>query len=180
MWLSVTPAVDLNTVIQKEAIYCALGRCAHRLKKEIPFDQWLQHTLVVEAKEPVNPRYDFNDLSFLPSTNSYSYPIIKRRIAWLIGKWVSEDCASPDNPLIWDILVHLLGNRSPSTDTVVRLTAATALKDCIDVCRIIPSLKPPSYHDLIPEFWVLYELLTPASRDHNRAACAANRRSRNS
>lgn len=136
MWLSVKPAVDLNTVIQKEAIYCALGRCAHRLKKEIPFNQWLQHTLAVEAKEPTNPRYDFNHLS-LPLANYYSYPIIKRRIAWLIAKWVSEDCASPDNPLIWDVLVHLLSDRSSSTDTVVRLTAATALKDCIDVCRII-------------------------------------------
>lgn len=58
---------------------------------------------------------------------------MKRRIAWLIGKWVSEDCASPANPLIWDVLVHLLKDRGPSTDTVVRLTAATALKDCMDV-----------------------------------------------
>jgi len=64
IWLSATPAVDLNTVIQKEAIYCALGRCAHHLKKEIPFDQWLQHTLAVEAKEPANPRYDFNSEFF--------------------------------------------------------------------------------------------------------------------
>ncbi|KAJ3573347.1 hypothetical protein NP233_g2485 [Leucocoprinus birnbaumii] len=113
---AVTPAVDLNSVVQKEAIYCALGRCAHRLKNEIPFDQWLQHTLVVESKEPANP----------------SYPILKRRIAWLIGKWVSEGCAPPNNPLIWDVLAHLLQDRGPSTDTVVRLTAATALKDCLD------------------------------------------------
>jgi hypothetical protein len=62
-----------------------------------------------------------------------SYPIIKRRIAWLIGKWVLEECTPPTNPLIWEILAHLLRDRGPSTDTVVRLTAATALKDCIDV-----------------------------------------------
>ncbi|KAF9451646.1 ARM repeat-containing protein [Macrolepiota fuliginosa MF-IS2] len=111
-----TPAVDLNSVIRKEALYCALGRCAHRLKGVIPFNQWLQGTLSVETKEAVNP----------------GYPIMKRRIAWLIGKWVSEDCASPANPLIWAILVHLLTDRGPSTDTVVRLTAATALKDCMD------------------------------------------------
>lgn len=55
--LTVTPATDLSSVIQKEALYCALGRCAHRLKIEIPFDQWLQHTLSLEAKEPNNPRY---------------------------------------------------------------------------------------------------------------------------
>jgi uncharacterized protein YbaR (Trm112 family) len=52
----VTPAVDLESVIQKEALYCALGRCAFRLKDEIPFNQWLQHTLSHEAKESNNPK----------------------------------------------------------------------------------------------------------------------------
>ncbi|EKM80164.1 hypothetical protein AGABI1DRAFT_120195 [Agaricus bisporus var. burnettii JB137-S8] len=113
---AVTPAVDLDSVIQKEALYCALGRCAYRLKDEIPFNQWLQHTLSHEAKEPNNP----------------NYPIIKRRIAWLIGQWVSEECTPPTNPLIWDVLAHLLTDRGLSTDTVVRLTAASALKDCMD------------------------------------------------
>jgi hypothetical protein len=130
---AVIPAVDLNSVIEKEAIYCAFGRCAHRLKNEIPFDQWLQHTLAVEAKEPTNPRYCPISPAdhFLKRFNSY--PIIKRRIAWLIGKWVSEECTPPTNPLIWDVLAHLIKDRGPSTDTVVRLTAATAIKDCMDV-----------------------------------------------
>lgn len=30
--------------------------------------------------------------------------------------------------------MHLLGDRSPGTDTVVRLTAAMALRECVDVC----------------------------------------------
>lgn len=46
---------------------------------------------------------------------------------------MSEECAPPTNPLIWDVLAHLLTDRGSSTDTVVRLTAATALKDCMDV-----------------------------------------------
>lgn len=60
----------------------------------------------------------------------FSYTIVKRRIAWLIGKWVSEECCLPNHPRIWEILVHLI---SPEIETVVRLTAAAALKDCVDV-----------------------------------------------
>ena len=62
-----------------------------------------------------------------------SYPILKRRIAWVIGKWVAEACISPNDPNIWEILVHLLKDRGAGTDAVVQLTAAMALKECIDV-----------------------------------------------
>ena len=68
------------------------------------------------------------------SQNERSYPIIKRRIAWLIGKWVSESCISANNPEIWKILVHLLQDKGPGTDAVVRLTAAAAFRECVDVC----------------------------------------------
>lgn len=49
------PTVDLSSIIQKEALYCAIGRCALRLKDQIPFDQWLEQHLAVEAREN-NPR----------------------------------------------------------------------------------------------------------------------------
>lgn len=62
-----------------------------------------------------------------------SFPIIKRRIAWLIGQWVHNGCASADNPRIWDVLVHLLKDRGPGADAVVRFTAATAMKECVEV-----------------------------------------------
>lgn len=108
---------DLPSILQKEAMYCAIGRCANRLKDEIPFEQWLETTLLPEARE-TNP----------------SYPIIKRRIAWLIGKWLSSDCSTPNNPKVWEILTYLLQDRSPGSDSVVRLTAAVAIKECVDVC----------------------------------------------
>ena len=44
-------AVDLPSVIQKEALYCVVGRCANRLKDTIPFDRWLEQTLIPEAQE---------------------------------------------------------------------------------------------------------------------------------
>ncbi|KAK7470477.1 hypothetical protein VKT23_001903 [Stygiomarasmius scandens] len=109
------PAPDLDSAIQKEALYCAIGRCCQRLKGSIPFNEWLQQTLIVEAHD----------------TSPHS-PILKRRIAWVLGKWMSEQCVDPNNPLIWRILVHLLGDRQPGTDTVVRLTAAVALREGVD------------------------------------------------
>lgn len=126
-------ANDLTAVIQKEALYCAVGRCALRLKGQIPFEEWLQHTLLPEALE-TNSKYVISFPSFYSGlTLLLSYPIIKRRIAWLIGKWVSDECTSPNNSNIWQILVHLLEDRGLGTDGVVRLTAAVALRECIDV-----------------------------------------------
>ena len=63
-----------------------------------------------------------------------SYPIIKRRIAWLIGKWVRDMSTTANNPDIWEALVHLLKDRGPGTDAVVRLAAAVAMRECVDVC----------------------------------------------
>ena len=87
------------------------------MRDVIPFDEWLSTTLIAEARE-TNPQY----------------PLIKRRIAWLVGKWIASDCASPNNPHVWDLLVWLLKDRGQGTDAVVRLTAAVALKEAIDVC----------------------------------------------
>ncbi|KAI0796611.1 ARM repeat-containing protein [Abortiporus biennis] len=109
------PSTDLPSILQKEALYCALGRCAHRMKNLIPFDEWLATNLTAEARE-TNP----------------SFPIVKRRIAWLIGKWISSECSSPNNPNMWEILVHLLKDRGQGTDAVVRLTAAVSIRECVD------------------------------------------------
>jgi hypothetical protein len=49
--LSGQRAVDLPTVIQKEALYCAIGRCAPHLKDVIPFEGWLTHALASEVHE---------------------------------------------------------------------------------------------------------------------------------
>src|SRR5260370_10759598 len=61
-----------------------------------------------------------------------SYLIIQRRIVWLIGRWVSQDCYPPTDPRIWQILLHLLTAKGTGTE-VVRLTAATALQQCVNV-----------------------------------------------
>ncbi|KAJ3559178.1 hypothetical protein NM688_g492 [Phlebia brevispora] len=109
------PVTDLESILIREAVYCAIGRTCTRMRTVIPFDAWLETKLIPEAQER-NPQY----------------PLIKRRIAWLIGKWMASDCASPNNPKVWELIVWLLKDRGPGTDAVVRLTAAVALKECLD------------------------------------------------
>ncbi len=128
------PSTDLTSILQKEALYCALGRCASRMKDVITFDEWLSTDLAAEVRS-TNPRLARNPIyQGFPTKIQRSFPIIKRRIAWLIGKWISSECSTPNNPRVWEVLVYLLQDRGSGTDAVVRLTAAVALQECVDVC----------------------------------------------
>ncbi|KAG6911227.1 hypothetical protein DXG01_003094 [Tephrocybe rancida] len=134
--------VDLQVILQKEALYCALGRCAGRMKDVIPFNEWLECTLALEVQSTDPKQVRRIHLPSLVLMKS-RYPLIKRRIAWLIGKWISDTSASPNNPKLWEVLVHLLKDRGPGTDYVVRLTAVVAIKECIDTLEFeTPSFEP--------------------------------------
>jgi hypothetical protein len=65
--------------------------------------------------------------------------ILKRRLAWLIGQWVTSDEESAKLDIVWQILTHLLADRSESTDRAVQLSAAVATKECVDVSTISES-----------------------------------------
>ncbi|KIM21025.1 hypothetical protein M408DRAFT_81094 [Serendipita vermifera MAFF 305830] len=108
------PATDFPSILRKEALYCAVGRCAHRLRDITGFDGWISQSLTAEALDP-NP----------------NYRIVKRRIAWLFGRWFAEGNATDSRAKVYEVLVHLIQTEEGS-DAVVRLTAATALKDCVN------------------------------------------------
>lgn len=59
--------------------------------------------------------------------------ILKRRLAWLIGHWVAAEEECVKLPLVWQILVHLVAERGEASDMAVRLTAAVAIKESVDV-----------------------------------------------
>ncbi|KAI0375701.1 ARM repeat-containing protein [Pilatotrama ljubarskyi] len=119
-------SMELPAIIQKEALYCAVGRCAIRLKECIPFEQWLNTTLVAESQ-----------------VTNHDYAIVKRRIAWLLGKLVSDECLAANNPKLWQVLVHLLQDQGPGSDAVVRLTAAIAIRECVDSLKFDPDVFAP-------------------------------------
>lgn len=45
------PCTTLTEIVQKEAVYCAVGRCAGQLQNHVDFNQWLQSKLIPEARE---------------------------------------------------------------------------------------------------------------------------------
>lgn len=61
----ITPSQDLNTsnifsdrpatgaddILQREALYCAIGSCAPRLRGEIDFNGWVEIQLAKEVQE---------------------------------------------------------------------------------------------------------------------------------
>lgn len=45
------PPASLQDIVQKEAVYCAIGRCAHRLRDDLNLSSWIE-TAKDEAKNP--------------------------------------------------------------------------------------------------------------------------------
>jgi hypothetical protein len=70
-----------------------------------------------------------NKLALESQTNSKEHSIIRRRISWLIGKWIVVKASNTVRPIIYDILLTLL---KPEQDIVVKLTAVSDLRICID------------------------------------------------
>ncbi|KAG0204332.1 Importin-11 [Mortierella sp. NVP41] len=96
----------------KDSIYCAIGLGSHALYDAVDFDSWLNGQLSQEVQN-ADP----------------SFRLIRRRIAWMIGKWVSVNVSKPARPTVYTIMLHLL---RPEEHLAVRLAAAQNLKACID------------------------------------------------
>ncbi len=51
------------------------------------------------------------------------YKILRRRIAILLGQWISVKTSQSSRPLVYQIFRHLLDDRDPLNDLVVRVVA---------------------------------------------------------
>ncbi|KAL7423456.1 hypothetical protein Q5752_001036 [Cryptotrichosporon argae] len=114
------PPNDIHAILRKEAIYCAVGRLSRALATYggIDFNAFLTHVGTWLGQG-------------LPL-----HRILKRRVAWLIGQWCSSDEDAAKSPLVWQVLLHLLSERSDSTDVAVQLSAAVAIKECVDLWEL--------------------------------------------
>lgn len=54
--------VSMDDIVQKEALYCAVGRCARRLKGVVEFESALETIFTVETDQ-TNPKYVFLSIS---------------------------------------------------------------------------------------------------------------------
>lgn len=103
---------DMNKLLQKEAIYNAVGLAAFELFDEVDFDSWFVSHLLKELEN-----------------KSANYKFIRRRVIWLIGQWIGVKLSPTLHPAVYQAVLPLLSHEE---DLVVRITAAQTLKIAVD------------------------------------------------
>ncbi|KAF8341568.1 ran binding protein 11 [Cantharellus anzutake] len=107
---------DLQAILRREALYCAMGRCLTWKESSFNLGQW------------INGPFSAN-----VSQTSPSYRILKRRIAWVLGEFGHAGTVPPFHmQKFWEMVTYLLRDRSESSDAAVRLTACQAIRSSVD------------------------------------------------
>ncbi|KAM7077415.1 importin-11 isoform 2-T2 [Ciconia maguari] len=102
---------DTSAILLKDAVYNAVGLAAYELFDSVDFDQWFKNQLLAELQVSHN-----------------RYKPIRRRVIWLIGRWISVKFKSDLRPMLYEAIRNLLQDQ----DLVVRIETATTLKLTVD------------------------------------------------
>lgn len=103
---------------------------------QIDFDKWFSEILIPELH-----------------VKSPNYRILRRRIAWLIGRWTGVKLSTELRPLLYSEIINMM---DPSEDMAVRLTVANTIKQSIDDFEF----RSDVFLEHIPRcFQLLYSLL---------------------
>jgi hypothetical protein len=105
----------------KDSVYTAIGLAAAVLQQHLDFDSFLSNTIVVEVQKQ---KPGFN--------------ILRRRIAILLGQWITVKVSAENRPLVYKIFQHLLDPNDSCNDQVVRITAGRQLKNIVDDWEFSP------------------------------------------
>uniref|UniRef100_A0A8D0KZC3 Importin-11 n=1 Tax=Strix occidentalis caurina TaxID=311401 RepID=A0A8D0KZC3_STROC len=82
---------DTSTILIKDAVYNAVGLAAYELFDSVDFDQWFKNQLLGELQVSHN-----------------RYKLIRRRVIWLIGQWISVKFKSDLRPMLYEAIRNLL------------------------------------------------------------------------
>ncbi|KAI0158257.1 putative importin 11 [Xylariaceae sp. FL1272] len=108
--------LDGNDVLEKEAIYTAMGLAAPFLESTpFDFDAVLRMKIVPEAQQ-----------------NGPLCQILRRRLAILLSQWIPIRIAKESRPMVYEIFRHFLNPNDHANDLVIRITAARQLKIVVD------------------------------------------------
>ncbi|KAI9744571.1 MAG: hypothetical protein M1818_002100 [Claussenomyces sp. TS43310] len=108
-------ATSQSDVVTKDSVYTAMGLSAAVVYKEFDFDSFLTSTLVNDVQQ-----------------GSQDYKVLRRRIAILLGQWITVKIDVANRPLVYQIFQHLLNSQDEINDIVVRMTAARQFKAVVD------------------------------------------------
>uniref|UniRef100_A0A4W4GIK1 Importin N-terminal domain-containing protein n=1 Tax=Electrophorus electricus TaxID=8005 RepID=A0A4W4GIK1_ELEEL len=92
---------DPAQLLLKDSVYNAVGLAAYELFDSVDFDQWFSNQLLAELQVSHN-----------------RYKVIRRRVIWLIGQWISVKFKSELRPLLYESFLSLMQD----PDLVVRET----------------------------------------------------------
>ncbi|KAL6626092.1 ARM repeat-containing protein [Neocallimastix sp. 'constans'] len=108
----ITDKASKDDILLKDAIYSTIGLGANNFSEIIDFDSWFLNNLLQEGLN-----------------KSPNFVIIRRRISWLISKWISVKVSKEIRPKIYELLISLL---VPEEDLVIRLTTINTVHSCVD------------------------------------------------
>ncbi|CAO3633200.1 unnamed protein product [Mucor fragilis] len=121
----VATVTDKQSLLFKDAVYGAVGLGVNSLFGRLDFEPFVMNRLVAELnnKDP-------------------NFKILRRRIGWMLGRWVTESISADCRKVIYEIFLQLM---SEDEDLVVRLTAANGLKQAVDdwdfdISTVVPYL----------------------------------------
>ncbi|KAG9742022.1 ARM repeat-containing protein, partial [Aureobasidium melanogenum] len=114
-------APENEDVLFKDSVYTAIGLAAAVLQQHLDFDSFLSNTIVVEVQKQ---KPGFN--------------ILRRRIAILLGQWITVKVSAENRPLVYKIFQHLLDPSDSCNDQVVRITAGRQFKNIVDDWEFSP------------------------------------------
>uniref|UniRef100_A0A7N8Y7G9 Importin-11 n=1 Tax=Mastacembelus armatus TaxID=205130 RepID=A0A7N8Y7G9_9TELE len=86
-----TNVEDPVQLLMKDAVYNAVGLAAYELFDNVDFDQWFKNQLLGELQ-----------------VNHHRYKLIRRRVIWLIGQWISVKFKSDLRPLLYEVILSLM------------------------------------------------------------------------
>ncbi|TVY39795.1 Importin [Lachnellula subtilissima] len=110
-----------STVVTKDAVYTAMGLSAPVVFKSFDFNSFLTSTLVNDVQQ-----------------TGPGYKVLRRRIAILLGQWITISISEANRPLVYQIFQHLLKSEDETNDYVVRVTAARQFKIVVDDFSFVP------------------------------------------
>ncbi|XP_067087527.1 importin-11 isoform X1 [Osmerus mordax] len=106
-----TNVEDPVQLLMKDAVYNAVGLAAYELFDNVDFDTWFKNQLLGELQ-----------------VGHHRYKLIRRRVIWLIGQWISVKFKSDLRPLLYEAILSLMQD----PDLVVRIETASTLKLTVD------------------------------------------------
>lgn len=121
LYADISLAPDSEDILLKDSVYTAIGLAAAVLHKHLDFNTFLSSTLVVEIQKQ---KPGFN--------------ILRRRIAILLGQWITIQVSEQNRPLVYKIFQHLLDSGDTCNDQVVRVTAGRQFKNIVDDWEFTP------------------------------------------